>query len=71
MNFLLIRLWSCFICITLLGRKEEQTVEALLTHIGYHTLTIELFAKTCEISPSTTPQKIYQLLEGKTPFRTK
>ena len=49
------------------GKKDEHTVEALLAHIGYHTLTIELFAKTCEISPSTTPQRIYELLTGKTP----
>ena len=47
------------------GEKEEGTVRKLLEHIGYHTLSIELFAKICKKSPSTTPQKIYRLLQEK------
>jgi tetratricopeptide (TPR) repeat protein len=46
------------------GKKEESIVNQLLKYIGYHTLTIELFAKSCDISPSTTPQKILQLVHG-------
>lgn len=47
------------------GQQEAKDVEALLEHIGYHTLTLELFAKTCEKSPNTNPDKILKLLQEK------
>lgn len=47
------------------GKEQAEEVEALLKHIGYHTLTLELFAKTCEKSPSTNPAKILNLLQQK------
>ncbi|MDW3651936.1 MAG: tetratricopeptide repeat protein [Bacteroidia bacterium] len=46
-------------------KYEAEDVESLLEHIGYHTLTLELFAKTCQKSPSTTPEKILKLLQEK------
>ncbi|MEL6671673.1 MAG: tetratricopeptide repeat protein [Bacteroidota bacterium] len=44
---------------------EEKDTETLLAQVGYHTLTIELFARCCAKSPATTPKKILALLEKK------
>ena len=47
------------------GLKEEEEIKSLLAYIGYHTLTIELFAKTCRKSPSVNPVLILDKLKGK------
>ena len=47
------------------GLQVEEEVKSLLAYIGYHTLTIELFAKTCRKSPSVNPTLILEKLKGK------
>ena len=47
------------------GLQVEEEIKSLLEYIGYHTLTIELFAKTCRKSPSVNPTLILDKLKGK------
>ena len=45
------------------GRSEAEAVKNLLEHIGYHTLSIELFAKTCQKVPSANPSHLLEKLK--------
>ena len=47
------------------GYKVKEQIESLIAYIGYHTLTVELFAKTCRKSPSVNPALILEKLKGK------
>ena len=49
--------------------KQEEIVENLLEHIGYHTLTIELLAKLCQNSLRLKPQHVYETLQAQN-FKT-
>lgn len=41
------------------GRKFLEAVKELLLYIGYHTLSVEIFARACQTSPfSLTPEKL-------------
>ncbi|MEM7512540.1 MAG: tetratricopeptide repeat protein [Bacteroidota bacterium] len=48
------------------GKNQREDIQALCAYIGYHTLTIELFAKCCQTySLTATPAKILALLKEK------
>ena len=46
------------------GINHEKDIENLLKHIGYHTLTIELLAKSCQASKLNrfTPSRVLELI---------
>ena len=47
------------------GKDYRETIEELVEFVGFHTLTIEILARTCENSLTLSPQKVLKRLKEK------